>query len=48
MATASRFDMLASRDPLHRIARSPARMCAGTFFETPARTLPVLRLLGGA
>ena len=25
-----------------------ARMCAGTFFEIPARTPPVLRLLGGA
>jgi len=48
MAWPSEFDMLASSDSLHRIGRSPARMCAGTFFEVPARTPPVLRLLGGA
>ena len=37
------FDSPRRPSALHRVGRSPARMCAGTFFETPARTPLCLR-----
>jgi tRNA(Ile)-lysidine synthase len=40
-------DLRSRPDALHRVGRSPAQMCAGTFFETPAHpsSLRILRPL---